>query len=146
MAKSDGPEISRPKIPQINVQQVMDVRMIPRILNTSVMSDWFLSLPSLARTGDAGHRWLGSQGARTFCLVLAIASLFSCKQTGCLGLCTVASEAMGKTIISCVSREPGSEWPFASDEPGLLLSAGNQSSSLCICQIQGKLRLLKSNH
>jgi len=108
--------------------------------------DWFLSLPSLARTGDAGHRWPGSRGARTFCLVLAIASLFSCKQTGCLGLCTVASEAMGKTIISCVSREPGSEWPFASDEPGLLLSAGNQSSSLCICQIQGKLRLLKSNH
>ena len=119
-------------------------------------SDWFLSLSSLPRTSDAGHRWPGSRGARTFCLVLvhtqlgraeiAIASLFSCKQTGCLGLCTVASEAMGKTIISCVSREPGSEWPFASDEPGLLLSAGNQSSSLCICQIQGKLRLLKSNH
>ena len=81
-------------------------------------SDWFLSLSSLARTRDAGHRWPGS-GAMTFYLVLvhtqpaqaeiamiaslfiAIASMFSCKQTGCLSLCAVAR------ALARAWRQPG---------------------------------------
>ena len=65
----------------------------------------------MGRTSDAGHRWLGFRGARTFCLVLVhtqsdwaeivIASMFSCKQTGCLGLCAVVR------ALARAWRQPG---------------------------------------
>ena len=71
----------------------------------SLAHDWFLLLSSLARTNDASHHWEGSRGARTFHLVQGDSDcepVYSCKQTCCLGLCTMAW-ALGRTW-----HQPGS--------------------------------------